>query len=166
MEVGARNDALFKFCLRQARRGGSFDDLLAAAFSFNKIENSVPLDADEVVTTVRSAWRYEDEGRNWVGQEARAVTPSSVLEMLKVPRNGSDALMLLATLQVAHGARHSRGEPFAISPKAMAASRTLGDWGAARIRAASNTLQALGLVKEVHHGGRRRGDHSLFRLSG
>jgi hypothetical protein len=59
--------------------------------------------------------------------------------------------MLLANIQVAHGARHSRGEPFAISPDAM--SGTVLNWGARRIRKARQTLIDLGLLCQTHQGG-------------
>jgi hypothetical protein len=71
--------------------------------------------------------------------------------------------MLFAHLLMAHGARHIRGEPFAISPAAM--SRIVLPWGRNRIRNARQTLIQLGFLTEEHHGGSQPGDPSLFRFT-
>jgi hypothetical protein len=75
-----------------------------------------------------------------VGREPRAVLDLETVKQLSMAPNGADALTLLANLQVAHGARHGRGEPFAISPAAM--SGTVLPWGPKRIRNALHTLSS------------------------
>jgi hypothetical protein len=61
-----RNDALFRFCMRTAKRCNSLDQLLNHARNHNG-EYLSPLEESEVMTTAASAWRYETTGKNWFG---------------------------------------------------------------------------------------------------
>jgi len=59
-------------------------------------------------------------------------------------RAGSDAMMLLARLQMEHSARFKRGETFAVSVRAMALAGTVPGWTEGRLRQARDLLLALG----------------------
>ena len=111
-----------------------------------------------------SAWGYETTGANWVGQEQRAQIEAAAAECLFAHENGPDALMLLVLLRLAHGVRQTRGEPFAVSPRAMSVARKISLWGPRRYLKARQTLIDLGLLSQTHQGGRSRHDPSLFKL--
>jgi hypothetical protein len=160
---GQRNDALFKIALRQARHCDDLDSLFDVMLTVNE-RLPEPLLSTEVIRVAKSAWGRETSGENWVGQPPRAVLEASVVKQLSMVPNGADALMLLANLRIAHGGRHSRGEPFAISPPAMSKARTVVPWGPNRIRRARQRLIEHGMLAEDHHGGSSPGDASLFRL--
>jgi hypothetical protein len=161
LERGQRNTELFKTALRQACRCDDLDSLVDVMLTINE-GLSEPLPDSEIRRLANSAWGHEARGENWLGQPARAVLETAIIKQLSMAPNGADALMLLANLQVAHGARHKRGESFAISPPAM--SRTVLPWGERRIRNARQTLIEHGFLFEEHCGGSSPGDRSLFRL--
>jgi hypothetical protein len=123
-----------------------------------------PLNPNEVMRIAGSAWKIESNRQNWVGQPARAVLEAAMVKQLSMAPNGADALILLANLRIAHGARHGRGARFAISPTAMSNARTVLPWSPGRIRRARQALIELGFLVEEHHGGSSRGDSSLFRF--
>lgn len=66
-QATGRNDALYRHCMRTAKRCGSFDQLLDRAREYNR-QFPEPLREDEVVKTATSAWDYEQSGKNWFGQ--------------------------------------------------------------------------------------------------
>jgi hypothetical protein len=161
IQRGERNNRLFKIALRQARHCDDLDSLIDAIATIN---GGLPesLTENEIVRLAASAWEYEATGRNWVGDQPRAVLVADTVKQLSMAPNGPDALVLLSNLLVAHGARRKRGEPFAISPRAMSGSVLC--WGRNRIRNARQTLIELGFLFEEHRGGSSPGDHSLFRF--
>jgi hypothetical protein len=161
VEEGDRNNRLFHQALREALH---CDDLIALLDALATVNAGLqkPLSDAEVEKTARSAWRYQSESRNWVGSEARAVSTKTDLAKFCGVQNGGDAHLLHAMLHVAHA---TRGEPFAVSPDAMSASKTIGDWSPQRIRKARKVLLDLGFLTKVHHGGNGLHDPSLFRLS-
>jgi len=87
-----------------------------------------------------------------------------MVRQLSMAQNGPDALLLFAQLQLAHGARQTRGEFFAVSPAAMSAARIIGRWGPGRYRNARQTLIDLGVLSQIRKGGRSPHDPSLFRF--
>jgi hypothetical protein len=161
VQRGERNNRLFKISLRQARHCDDLDSLIDAIATIND-GLPEPLTENEIVRLAASAWEYEATGRNWVGDQPRAVLVADTVKQLSMAPNGPDALVLLSNLLVAHGARRKRGEPFAISPPAMSGS--VLSWGRNRIRNARQTLIELGFLFEDHRGGSSPGDHSLFRF--
>jgi hypothetical protein len=127
-------------------------------------ECCVPALSDgEVAGIARSAWNYQQQGRNFAAGEKPMMTWPSEFESLAPLPGGSDALMLLLHLRRAHWA----APHFALSAKAMARAQTIPGWTSHnRFRNARAVLIEAGLVEVVSEGGRRRGDPALFRLAG
>ncbi len=157
VKCGERNTTLFQHGLRQAPYVDCFDDLLDKMQTIND-EFASPLSDEEVVKTAKSAWRYERSGQNWVCKDQKLNTSASTFDRFCEIPNPEVAWYLYSVLL-----RHHRyGEEFAISVKAMA-GKTL-PWGEKRIRAARNGLEQLGLLEQVHEGGRGKGDPHLFKF--
>jgi hypothetical protein len=95
-----RNDALWRFCMRTARRCDNLDQLLDHAHQFNS-ELPSPLQEEETVKTAASAWRYETTGKNQFGQHGAYFT----IEMIEglVRNRDTDAFALLAYLRAHNG---------------------------------------------------------------
>jgi DNA-binding XRE family transcriptional regulator len=154
---GNRNDALFRFLLRGARGCDSMDQLKDVAAWYNELLQS-PLSEAEITRTVASAWRYESDGSNWVGTEARATVTWSAFKVLA--RN-PDALALLLSLNFSHALRR---EPFAVVAKAMHEANHIPGWGLQKYRASKEFLIAEGFLKVTHRGGKKPGDAWLYQL--
>ncbi|WP_237213333.1 bifunctional DNA primase/polymerase [Falsiroseomonas oryziterrae] len=154
---GERNIRLFRLALRDAPSAGSAEELGAILQERNKTQCRPPLRHKEVLRIARSAWRYQEEGRNWVGSAGVAQLPRAEFKALRSP----EALWLLATLRFAHGSRQGT---FAISPKAMARADAARGLGAATIRDSVRELLDAGLLEQVHRGGKGKGDASKYRL--
>ena len=154
---GTRNNALFQLLLGDARNCATEADLLRAAEEINS-SFKPPLPRDEVVRTARSVWRYREHGELWASGPARAIITA---DELWAYQGNSDALMLRAVLMVSHAAR---GEPFAISDKAMRQADVLAGWGRARYRSARDVLLSMGLLTLLHKGGNGARDASLYAL--
>jgi hypothetical protein len=96
----------------------------------------------------------QEEERVWVkGAEPRLLVLGTTIDTL-----GADALKLLLKLRLSHFDRPQ----FAVSPKAMAATRVFQDWSHQRYRMAREELLHEGYLKLAHKGGSRPGDPSLF----
>lgn len=108
---GERNEHLFRHLLKQAPHCDTIDDLFDVAQKLNEFEFEEELPETEVEKTVHSAWQYETEGNNWVGQGSKSVFTSDEMDTLAPFRKGGDALMLLGKLRVSHA---KRNEPFAV----------------------------------------------------
>lgn len=152
VEVGSRNDTLFRACMSYAPSVVSLEALTDHAAAMNA-ELPEPLPSDEVVKTTRSAWRYQCEGRNWIG----AIKDREV--KMHLYQSNPDAALLFNMLRDNHG---PKAEPFAASPKAMATARLIGKWDAKRYRAARDELVAQGMLRCVARGGRKPKDPALF----
>ena len=96
------------------------------------------LSDDVLISTAKSAWRYEQEGRNLVGRGRSVVTPHAVIDELI--GESQDAFVLLTLLQ-----RHHWGRSFAL---ANAMADRLG-WTRKRFAAARTLLQAFGFIQLV-----------------
>lgn len=152
VEVGNRNNTLFRACMSYAPSAGSLEALADYAAAINA-ELPEPLPSDELARTVRSAWRYESEGRNWIGSiKDREVK-------MHLYQSNPDAALLLSLLRDYHG---PFAKPFPVSPKAMAAARLIGKWDAKRYRTARNELVLQGALRCVARGGRKPKDPALF----
>jgi len=108
VNVGARNDSLWRSCMRHARGCASFDDLLSFAHGANADTLAVPLPDAEVVTLAHSAWAKTCSGDNRFGAEMLVGLPVS-----KFDRIADDpfALSLYMTLR----RRWRDGEMFAVA---------------------------------------------------
>lgn len=153
VEVGNRNNTLFHACMSYAPSAGSLEALADYAAAINA-ELPEPLPSDELVRTVRSAWRYESEGRNWIG----AIKDREV--KMRLYKSDPDAALLLSMLRDHHG---PKAEPFAASPRAMATARLIGKWAPIRYRNAIRALVDCGIVERVHKGGAKPSDPSTYR---
>jgi hypothetical protein len=78
---GRRNNTLFRFALEQARHSDTFDALLDVMRTRN-MDCEPPLPDDVIISTAKSAWRYEQAGRNLVGRGRSVLTPHSVIDEL------------------------------------------------------------------------------------
>lgn len=76
-----------------------------------------------------------------------------------------DAFWLFARLQMAHPDKIATATPFAISPRAMANAGTVPPLGERRIRQARDHLVKAGVLFELHHGDRQKGDPSLYAFA-
>lgn len=163
ISIGHRNNELFSHCLRQARFCDTEIDLMDVAETFisNRCEDPSSVTSPEIRATAKQAWRYQTEGRNWVGREARVTwSKTEALPFAEYP----EAFYLETFLRQVHGARDSRGEPFAISPRAMERNEVIPRWDARKVRNARQRLVEMGRIEYVHHGGRGKGDPDLFRF--
>jgi hypothetical protein len=87
VKQGQRNNKLFTACLEAARGCDDFDALLDVAVTRNS-EFLPPLEIDEVMRTAASAWRYETEGRNYIGGMKAVFSESDVLPLMADPYVG------------------------------------------------------------------------------
>jgi hypothetical protein len=150
---GKRDDTLFRLLLREARHCDDFETLLDVGKTLNM--NCVPpLDDNHVISKVKSAWKYETTGLNWVGRKARASTDRE--EILAFSRNPAAAL-LLSLLRVSHPVIGTR---FAVDQVKTA---ELLDWSRAtlisRIRYLIENRRLI-----IVHRGRGKGDPHLYEL--
>lgn len=156
---GSRNDELFSHCLAQARHCDTIDDLLDVARTFNAYSCLPGLPEGQVVKTARSAWRYQQDGRNWSGGPSLAVfTTDDVKRLIHNP----DAFAFLAKLNVTHGARPT---PFALDARAMRLANVMPGWGRNKYMAVIETLRTTGDLNRVYTGGKKPNDPHLYRLS-
>jgi hypothetical protein len=171
VQVGHRNNTLFKLLLRQAPYcvepgdASSFGDLLDVAETINdNFPFSLP--SAEVEKTARSVWAMEIEGRNWTGSSGHVAISQELLDRLlnHSPQHGADALALYVKLRTQHAARHARNETFAIAARAMAEAQVL-PWWEERIRRATKILLQCGVIEVVHQGGKKPGDPSQYRFT-
>lgn len=157
---GHRNDWMFGRLMREARSCDDFNALLDVALGLNtQIDD--PLPDEEVAKIAASVWNYEERGENWCGGPARSIVTTSEWAVLK---SNPKALALLTALRLAHGARG--GEPFAISAKALERHNLIPGWQARQYRAQRNWLIEQHFLLELHVGGSRVGDASLFCFAG
>lgn len=153
---GERNGTLFRWCMREARHCDDAADLIDAAATWADAMPS-PLPAREIEKTAISAWKYETEGRNFIGMHRPIVTENDKnMDMLA---DAPDAYFLLGLFQRFHT---NRGD-FAIAPAAMAASRN-PPWGPERIRRARSMLVRRGLLIEVAAPDARKRKAGRYRL--
>ena len=154
---GERNDALFRWCMREARHCDDAAALVDAAATW---ADGMPsrLPAREIEKTAISAWKYEAQGRNFIGMHRPIVTENDKnMEMLA---DAPDAYFLLGLFQRFHTNRRE----FAIAPAAMAASRNPA-WGHERIRRARSVLVGRGLLIEVAAPDARKRKAGRYRLA-
>jgi Bifunctional DNA primase/polymerase, N-terminal/Primase C terminal 1 (PriCT-1) len=140
---GKRNNSMFRVALEQARYADDYGTLLDTLRTRNmNCEPQLP-DAD-VEKVARSAWRYEQEGKNLVGRGRSMVTPHTLIDELI--GESQDAFILFTLLR-----RHNWGRDF-VAANAMAGQ--LG-WTRKRFAEARRILSLLGFIELVTPGGYR-----------
>ena len=140
--TAGRNDALFGFCVRTAKRCNSLDQLLDRARNHNsQLPN--PLQENEAMKTAASAWDYEQRGLNRYGQHGAYFPIEEVIGLCANP----DAFTLLAYLRANNG-------PWSDFWVANGLAETFG-WGIKRLATARRILIERGdvvLIKPSHKG--------------
>ena len=152
VNIGARNDSLWRACMRHARSCATFDDVLSYAHGANADMLAVPLPDAEVVTIARSAWAKTCSGDNRFGAEMLVGIPTSQFERIS---SNPYALSLMMTLR--H--RWRNGETFFV---ANAMSEAMG-WPRKRFAAARAALEARGLLVMVRPA-TKGGGPALYRF--
>jgi Bifunctional DNA primase/polymerase, N-terminal/Primase C terminal 1 (PriCT-1) len=144
----ARNNKLWRDCMRRARSCSKFDELLAFARDINAYY-CPPMNDGEVMKVAKSAWSYTERGENRFGQHGAWLLLEDVTELLPDP----DTLALLAFLDAHNGPRAQ----FIVS---NGLAKTFG-WGAKRVAAARRRLIELGHIEEIRAASRHA--PSLFQ---
>jgi hypothetical protein len=157
IEVGRRNDALWRFCMSRAPYCSTISDLMEEAVRFNAAECYEPLPDAEVMRVVASAWAKEMSGENWFGRGDRVVFEAGQIDELL--KNDSDAFLLLTILK----RNHWRRDFFAAN--AMAAVMPDGGWRLKRFTAARRRLIDLDILEEVSPAG-GPGRPAVYRFKG
>lgn len=156
IEVGRRNDDLFRVCMTLARTCGSISELMDTAIKHNHSAFSEPLPEDEVTRVVASAWDKELAGENWFGRGGRVVF--SVSEVDGLLNSEPDAFLLLTVLR-----RHHWRRPFVVA-NAMAGIMPGGGWTRKRLAAARFYLLRTGEISLVRPAS--RGSPALYKFKG
>jgi hypothetical protein len=160
---GERNERLFALALRKVPLCDSLTSLRIVLMAANDNCCNPPLALGEVLKIAGSAWRYEQERRNFVGRESRTYVTKSEFEKLMEHEDGLDALALLTKFRFTHSGLR---ETFAASPAAMWKAGVMTQagkpWGRDRYKRAIRVLLETKILKVVHAGGRRKGDVSLY----
>lgn len=154
---GLRNTETFSAAMRFASISDSLDDLLRTMHHWNASNCEPPLDEREVTNTTRSAWRYQVEGRNFLGIGGISLSRDELHDL-----GDADAAFLWLHLQFAHAARD---EAFALVIPRMVEEASIPGLGVHRLRQAVGQLIRRGYLRCVYQGGRRKGDPSLYRLA-
>jgi hypothetical protein len=164
---GVRNRHLFRALLRHAPYCDDHDALLDVARTI-AAEQFVsdpldPFDGDEIEKTVRSAWRYETEERNWVGRRSFIRVPAEDIAVIESHPHGADMALLYLRLRRAHWDRPI----FAAPPKAMADHSVIPGWRRShgRYRRALAGLVEVGTLRTEKIGGSKRGDANLYSFT-
>ena len=155
--IGERNKLLWRYAMMQAPHVSKFDDLLDVAMTANGMDDTgSPLSDQEVMRLTMSAWRYEQEGRNWIGHTGGGsmIVPNPATRALLELRDGNAALLFMAL-------RHQY-KPSAIFPLAKSRAKALGIHRTTLARA-RDLLEGAGLIERVHQGGGGPHDPHLFR---
>lgn len=156
VDVGKRNESLWRACMRHAKGCARFDDLLSFAHGANAEMLAVPLPAGEVVTLAQSAWAKQCAGQNRFGAEMVVGVTASQFGRIDDPF----ALMLLMTLR--H--RWRDGETFHVA-NAMAETMPSGGWPRKKFAAARLMLERAGLLVMVRPPMKgERGGPAVYRF--
>jgi hypothetical protein len=137
---GRRNNSLYQHCMRQAPDCDDFESLLDVARTCNG-EFLPPLPDDEVVKTARSVWRYEKDGKNWLGRGRRIIFRHEDIDGLMM--ENPDAFVLLTTLR-----RYHWGRPFVVA-NGMAKRMPPQGWTVRRLAKARTTLECKGYIVKL-----------------
>ena len=153
---GERNNVLWRWCMTTARFCDDDDQLIDAAQTWAE-GMPVPLDPREVERAARSAWRFQIEGRNFVGLHRPQLHAGDIA--MDDLSDATDAFYLLLLFQRYHRNRTS----FFIKPDAMALARN-PPWGRRRIERARDVLIERGHVEVLRAPNARTRTPGLYRL--
>ena len=129
-----------------ARSAGSYEILLQKASDDNARTNNPPLPQGEVDGIAYSAWKYQQDGSNWIGSGQRVVKHFDEIDAF-IPRDGKpdkaapDAMLLLDFLRRLHFDRMT----FFV---ANAMHERLG-WPLRRFVTARRYLESLGKLRVI-----------------
>jgi Bifunctional DNA primase/polymerase, N-terminal len=147
---GARNNQLWRHCMKNAHHVESFDDLLDVGRTFND-NCEPPMEDAEVMSAVRSAWEITERGHNRFGQHGAWFPFEEVNRFV----DDQDAFFLLAFLRAHQG------------PDAtFMCTNSLGDkfgWHRIRLANARHRLIELEYFIPIRQAG--RGHPAKFRWS-
>jgi hypothetical protein len=146
IKKGARNNWLWRECMKNARNRNTRDDLLDLARTLNE-RCTPPMEEAEIMTIAMSAWTYTEQGRNSFGQFGAWFAIEEIGSML----HDQDAFFLLAFLRANNG-------PLATFMVANGLSETF-QWRRERFAAARKRLIELGYIIQVqkpHQGSAAR----------
>jgi len=145
---GARNNELWRHCMKSAHHVDSFDDLLDVARTFN--DNCLPpLEDSEVITAAQSAWKYTERGLNRFGQHGAWFPLDEVNRLI----DDQDAALLLMFLRANQG-------PNSTFICVNGLAEKFG-WHRNRFAKARRRLIDLGYMKPIRQAGYRSA--ALFR---
>jgi hypothetical protein len=147
---GARNNALFEHCMRQAHHVDCFDALLDVARTFNETCEP-PMEDREVVSTAQAVWRYTERGLNRFGQHGAWFPFEEVAAMVSYQQQ--DAFLLLAFLRATQG-------PTTTFMCANGLADKFG-WHRKRLANARRQLIELAYIKQVRFA--HRGEPALYQ---
>jgi bifunctional DNA primase/polymerase-like protein len=147
----ARNNNLWRACMRRAHSCSKFDELLAFARDLNTYY-CPPMNDGRVVKAAKSAWGYTERGENRFGRHGAWLPLEDVTELLPDP----DALALLAFLNANNG-------PHAQFLVCNGLAKTF-QWGEKRVAAARQRLIEFGHIEEIRAASRHA--PSLFQWRG
>lgn len=128
VQVGQRNDTLFRWGLQLARDAESFDDLFGQLMAQRNLEFDYPEDfpAEEVERIAKSVWGYRSKGSLWAGRDSTYRVNNRMLIDQLVTKGHTDAFALYHLLAANHG---HLGRAFYINPDSMMKA---GLWGKGR----------------------------------
>lgn len=157
VEVGRRNDGLWRHCMAKAHHCANITALMEEAVCFNQSGFYEPLPDAEVLRVVASAWAKETSGTNWFGRGGRVIFDSAEVDGLLYP--DPDAFMLLTILR-----RHNWAREFVVA-NGMADTMPGGGWRRHRLAAARQRLVDIEVIEETRPASRANGP-ALFRFKG
>lgn len=157
IEVGRRNDTLWRHCMSRAHNCSNITALMEEAVRFNSNECYEPLPDAEVLRVVASAWAKEISGTNWFGRGGRVVFDTT--EVDDILPSDPDAFLLLAILR-----RHHWGREFVIA-NAMAETMPGAGWRRHRLAAARQRLLDLDMIEQVRPASKHHGP-ALYKFKG
>lgn len=158
VQRGERNDSLWRYCMSQARHCDDIDALIDVALTWTNAFPE-PLDAAEAERCARSAWRYESEGRNYLGLRKPQLNDGDKImdDLIGEPSNAYGFYLYLNRW-------HSNRPHFAIAPTAMSEAGS-PPWPRRQIERARDALLEKGYLEEVRPPDQRRRKAGLYRLA-
>ncbi|MFN3262979.1 MAG: bifunctional DNA primase/polymerase [Pikeienuella sp.] len=157
VRTGTRNDSLYRWCMIEARHCDDLEALKDAAETWAAAFPD-PLSLAEIACVARSAWGYQERGRNFLGLKRPQATMEDVFmdQLLDAP----DAFFLLAYFRRWHSNRPS----FAIAPSAMSKAKS-PPWHYQRIANARDVLLERGFIVELRPPAKGRRQVGLYRFA-
>lgn len=158
VQRGDRNNALWRYCMTQARHCDDVEALIDVAVSWTSTFPE-PLSAAEAEQCARSAFGYEATGRNFLGLRKPQLNAQDKLmdNLIDQP----EALTLYLLFQRWHSSRLH----FAIAPTAMSAAGS-PPWPRRRIEGARDVLLERGYIEELRTPDKSGRKCGLYRLCG